>query len=252
MTENNTSTFPERLKVILGPRRQYAWGSFIGATRGSINRMFKGDIPGWEILLAIHDIERVNLNWLLSGEDHPYNVIGQQAGDEELAAEFEVLLAHHADWRLYWINHRTRFSVIFIRNAMRHTRDKRVEFQEVKVLGPGGGRTLLRHLDTVKTNLTIRPLSFAGEAFHRLTTGQMSNLEIAQLIEGTNATGQAMPYTLPNGGNYIDFKVGDPRQIKVDSLSHNITRLNLKQRRLVRTLVTELLQQEGKRWEEVY
>lgn len=252
MTKNNTSTFPERLRLLLGPRRQYAWGNFIGATRGSINRMFKGDIPGWEILLAIHDIERVNLNWLLTGDEHPYNVVGQQANDDELVAQLERLLKHHADWQICWLNHRNRFCVVLAREAVRHTRDKRVEFTDVQVLGAGGGRTLLRQLDTLKANTTINPLTIPGEAFHRLTTGQMSNLELLKLMQGNEGAGEATPYTLPNGGDFADIKIAEQRQVKIDSLSHNINRLNLKQRRLVRTLVSELLQQEGKKWEEIY
>ena len=211
--------------------------------------MFKGDIPGWEILLAIHDIERVNLNWLLSGEEHPYNVIGQQAGDEELLSTLDMLLKYHDDWHVYWINCRSRFCIALARNAERHTRDKRVMFTDIKLLGAGGGQALLRQLDILKSSMKILPLSVTGEAFHQLTTGEMSNHELIALIKESE---NIQPGLLPENGNFASFRGADPRQGKIDSLSHNVNRLNLKQRRLVRTLVTELLEQENKKWEEVY
>lgn len=66
--------FSERLRLVLNGRKIYPWATILGASRGAAETMKKGNIPGPDILNAIHHREHVSLSWLVSGDGPAFRI----------------------------------------------------------------------------------------------------------------------------------------------------------------------------------
>jgi len=68
--------FIERMHLLAGDKKPNPWASRLGWDRGLISRVFTGkQLPGPEALMQLAIIERVCLNWLLTGIGSPYQVL---------------------------------------------------------------------------------------------------------------------------------------------------------------------------------
>lgn len=224
MTEYGPTGFADRLHRILGDRRQYAWGERVGASRGSVNRMFKGEIPGWELLLAIHEVERVDLNWLLTGHGAPYVRLTEVDGARLLATP---------GWDGHWFAAADALCLCLIRPARRHTHDRPVNYSKIHVLPVS--TAMLERLGQPRPHQAI---TLTEEDFRRLCEGWMGNLELLTHLEA-HAGRQPLA-------------VAEPALPGRDSLCHNLRRLPEGAQRVVRATVRQLLEEEGKAWEEFY
>jgi len=71
--EHEETTIAERIKHIRGSLSQIEFSSELGIFRNTLQKWEanKG-FPGFESLLKLHKIFKVNINWLISGEGKPY------------------------------------------------------------------------------------------------------------------------------------------------------------------------------------
>ncbi len=243
MENNKKNAFESRLRTVLAERKQYAWGESIGATRGSTNRMFKGEIPGWEILVAICDIERTNLNWLLYGIGQPFIVRGCRKHEEVCIQALDELYQRHGDWRIHCITQGTHYCLGLTRQARRMTRDKEVEYTEVQLITDGGGHRLLKRVE--QTDQTVYRVPIPSDDFERLAQGKIGNIELLETINrsATKASRTLVPAPPP-----IEPASPSPRK---DPISYNLARLKQGKYRAVESMIREMLQQQGDRWEEL-
>lgn len=64
------------MHLLAGDMKPNPWASRFGWDRGLISRVFSGkQLPGPEALAQLAQAERVNLNWLLTGDGVPYQVL---------------------------------------------------------------------------------------------------------------------------------------------------------------------------------
>lgn len=81
--------FKERIEFLRDGRKPNTWGGDIGWTRGIIDTVFRfGKAPGPEALTRLAMIERVCLNWLLTGEGAPYAVFPPPHWDNMRLGEY--------------------------------------------------------------------------------------------------------------------------------------------------------------------
>ena len=241
MDKNKKNGFEIRLRTVLAERKQYAWGESIGATRGSTNRMFKGEIPGWEILVAICDVERTNLNWLLNGIGQPFITRGCRKREEDCIRIFDELYQRHNDWRIHCITQGTHYCLGLTRHAHRMTRDKSVDYTEVQLITDGGGHRLLRRLE--QTEQTIYRVPIPSDDFERLARGYVGNVELLETINrsATKANRTLVPAPPPASAS------SQPK----DPVSYNLSRLKHGKHHAIESLIREMLEQQGDQWEEV-
>lgn len=74
-------SFSERLTDLLSGRGKNAWGKVMGFNSSNITRMFRNEIPGYEILSAIMKMENVSLSWLLEGKGSPFLIDVQETAE---------------------------------------------------------------------------------------------------------------------------------------------------------------------------
>ncbi len=243
MEKKKKNAFETRLRTVLAQRKQYAWGESIGATRGSTNRMFKGEIPGWEILVAICDIERTSLNWLLNGIGQPFITLGCRKHEEACIAAFDQLFRRHDDWRIHCITQGTHYCLGLTRRSRRMTRSKEVEYTEVQLITDGGGRRLLQRVE--ETKRTVYRVPVPSDDFERLARGYVGNVELLETINrsATKASRTLVPAPPPPSA-----EKSAPRH---DPISYNLARLQQGKHRAIESMIREMLEQQGDQWEEI-
>jgi len=241
MEKKRNNEFESRLRLVLASRKQYAWGESVGATRGSTNRMFKGEIPGWEILIAICDIERTSLNWLLNGVGHPFITNGCRRYETKCVNAFEELFQRHQDWRIHCATQGTHYAIVLTRRSSRMTRDKEVEYTEIQIITDGGAQRLLKRVEQSSDTIFRIPMSDAD--FERLATGTMGNVELLETINrNASKTFRTIVPSPP---------AARPPEPQADPVMYNLGRLEQGKHGEVESLIRKMLAQQGDRWEEL-
>lgn len=91
--------FLSRLNKVLAGRYKTPWGASIGLARGTVDRMFRGEVPGPEKLCILQKFENLSLDWLLSGRQRPYLLDDVKTTEEACALVRAILAGEPADWR---------------------------------------------------------------------------------------------------------------------------------------------------------
>lgn len=69
----NDSSFKDRLKILMGDERPYAWCRKVKIEKGLFQYYWqKGKIPKYENLLKIRNYTGCSLDWLMTGEGDPF------------------------------------------------------------------------------------------------------------------------------------------------------------------------------------
>lgn len=100
ISDKGNKTFLYRINWILGDREKHPWGRSLGLRNSRIDSIFKGVPPQVDGLERIRRGERVNLDWLISGEGAPF-VVPIFRDDAACAAALAERLADGGDYRLY-------------------------------------------------------------------------------------------------------------------------------------------------------
>lgn len=80
-TSQTDPAFQARITWLLGDRQKHPWGRSLGLKNSRIDSIFRGIIPQADALLRIREAERVNIDWLLTGEGVP--LLRKQDSEEE-------------------------------------------------------------------------------------------------------------------------------------------------------------------------
>lgn len=89
--------FLSRMKWVLGDRQKHPWGDSIGLKNSRIDSIFKGLLPQADALLAIRHAEKVNIDWLLTGEGQPYVRREDSEQEARLLKHFRMLPPHQRE-----------------------------------------------------------------------------------------------------------------------------------------------------------
>lgn len=110
--------FYERLKLLVGDDKPFAWAARVGLSKGAFNRVWnQGTIPSHEGLVKIKTATGVSLDWLLTGEggNEPVKVILETSDAEDyllriLPCLSQIAELHYSDnFREKAISHLVRF-----------------------------------------------------------------------------------------------------------------------------------------------
>lgn len=89
--------FLTRMKWVLGDRQKHPWGRTVGLKNSRIDSIFNGVLPQADALLAIREAEKVNIDWLLTGEGQPTVRREDSDQEERLLKHFRMLSPSHRE-----------------------------------------------------------------------------------------------------------------------------------------------------------
>ena len=142
VSDNRNKTFLYRISWILGGRDKHPWGRSIGLKNSRIDSMFRGHVPQVDALERIRRAERVNLDWLISGEGAPY-VIPNMRDDDASSEALKDYLQDGNDYVLYILAGRADAAVVLtLPVAIDYEDGTEASFVDVVVIQPAGPRTL--------------------------------------------------------------------------------------------------------------
>lgn len=95
--ENIDTGFMTRMNWVLGDRQKHPWGRSIGLKNSRIVSIFDGVMPQADALLMIRRAEKVNIDWLLTGEGQPTVRREDAEQEERLLRHFRMLPAHQRE-----------------------------------------------------------------------------------------------------------------------------------------------------------
>lgn len=254
----SVSIFAERLSHVLGGRRRTPWGERLGSNKGTVYRMFQGEIPRWETLCAIQRVENVSLSWLLTGAGSPF-LVHCAPTDPATAAWLGSQLAEFLDWTMYLVPGSAdgRCCLILTRSASFEARGKTVPYTRVELLaGIVGPRTRARMRDATPA-AGLRLLALGPRDFERLAAGELGTWSLLGEPEAPGLVADARsadPDELASAGR--EYARPPPEWVATaldaaaDPLCHNVGRLSAANQQVVRSTVEALLRSEGQLWEE--
>lgn len=184
-------TFISRLLFILGERDRYPWGEALGLTRGTINRISSGHVPGPEILGSVTRSENVSLSWLLEGIGVPY-LVSRCQSDAEACALLTQHLNDEPGWAIYLIACEPDFVIVLTNPCQIVSGSKTVDYSCVEIISGAGPETVRAALDARKSN-PVRRLSISSKDLQRLSAGWMGNLELFGWRDTPGILAQAKP-----------------------------------------------------------
>lgn len=241
------NTFQDRLGWLLGGRKPHPWGEGVGWSRGVIQKLGEGVIPGSEYLGALARAEGVNLNWLLTGEGRPFQ-ISPCPSDAEAAELVSAHLADSADWLTYLLRSGDRTAIALEMPASFRLKDVDYPYTVLELItGVIGPKTML----ALKEHRLNKP-----PAVMDMTTAEMDGLEAGELgtwaftREGgilrrysSAALQGEMTYAADGNPTYVTFTIAGKRERK---LIERLRELSDEEIKAVETLI-EKLPGNGKR-----
>ncbi len=249
--------FVARLHTLLGGRRQTPWGERLGSNKGTIYRMFQGEIPRWETLCAIQHAENVSLSWLLTGAE-PAFLVEHRSTDAGCAEWLQARLGEAGDWTVYLVadSHGVR-CLVGTRAAAFDARGRRVEYTAVEVLAGPVGRETLSALDGLAAREAVRVARTAAEDAERIARGEVGTFGLfgdGGLLAEAAANRQALSRLAGGEGPPVASHVPQAAEPSAsrDPLCHNAGRLSDAGRTVARATIEALLENEGRLWEEPY
>lgn len=258
--ESVSFPFPKRLQRLLEGRKQTPWGEQLGSNKGTIYRMFQGEIPRWETLCAIQHAENASLSWLLTGEGAPY-LATRRDTDAQCAALAGGLLARARNWSAYIAYGQACLRcLVLTRPAAFQVGGRRVPYTALAVVaGPIGPQTLsvLEGL-AGRQHLWLAPM--ADDAVTHIAQGEVGTFGLlgeAGLLQGAAPAARRdvaelrAAWSEDGSGHEPMLRVAEAAA-HPDPLCHNVRRLNEQGRSVVRATVEALLEGEGHAWEEPY
>ncbi|NIR28158.1 MAG: bacteriophage CI repressor [Gammaproteobacteria bacterium] len=249
--------FVQRLHEVLGGRRQTPWGERLGSNKGTIYRMFQGEVPRWETLCAIQHAENVSLSWLLTGEGPPF-LVTHRTTDAGCAEWVEARL-EGADWIVYLVLAPGGLHCLaFARPAAFDARGRRVEYTAVEILAGPAGRHTLSALEALPAREGLRIARIADGDAERIACGQVGTFGLLGekgLLAGAVAADRGTLARLAGDGG-LAAAARVPRAAEPspshDPLCRNAVRLSEAGRVVARATIAALLENEGRAWEDFY
>lgn len=207
----------ERFRTLLLDRKAHPFGSSVQLNKSMVTRLARGSLPDPEYLVPLLRIERVSLNWLLTGEGAPYSV-NSYVGDVEAWQDLKAKLSDepHA-WNIYLAVSPAGWTVVLDQECSSTSKAgetywyRATEVTAGKVCGPVVARGI-EHWARLKP---VHVLKLSSAHWMKLVTGHLGN---AQLWGLSGVQAVAEPYTiddvneiLPNyGTSTIQEDAGEP------------------------------------------
>lgn len=198
------NNFKERLVLILNGRKKHPWGEALGFTRGTLTRLFNGEIPSAEKLTPICRTENVSLTWLLEGIGEPY-MVHHTYTDEETA---ELIKDHTDDesWQILVLKNQVYPAVILTLPATMQVGKSHIKYTAIEIIaGPAGPETLEA---ITGANALTQEIDVDEFTMRRLYAGKVSNQEI---FGNTETLLYAQPLQPFSGNLPLHHKVAENR-----------------------------------------
>jgi len=167
--ENEPGDLVTRLEWSLKGRLKYPFGSAIGLSRGTINRLFSDRFnASSDLLNAIRKYENISIDWLLNGWGEPYvvrHLVADSLGPMLLDAMID---GEPLDWSAYVFSDTDRTALVLRQPSQYYISDRAVEYTQFEVLAGELGPQTYKVLENcqfarryiVKTNaLTLQRLA---------------------------------------------------------------------------------------------
>lgn len=139
--------FLSRLKEVLKTRYKTPWGASIGLARGTVDRMFRGEVPGPDKLCIIQQAENVSLDWLLAGRCRPYLLDDVPDADEAKALIKGILAGEPSDWRLDVLTDGLRHALLFSCVDRYYVDGRPVDYRHIRLITGNVAGSVLVWLD---------------------------------------------------------------------------------------------------------
>lgn len=194
----------ERFRALLLDRKAHPFGSSVQLNKSMVTRMTRGSLPDPEYLVPLLRIERVSMNWLLTGEGAPYTV-NSYVGDVEAWQDLKAKLSDEPDaWNIYLAVSSAGWTVVLDQECSSTSKAgdtywyRSTEVTGGKVCGPVVARGI-EHWARLKA---VRVLKLSVTHWTKLVTGQLGNAQLWGL-SGVPAVAEPQPLTdlsdvLPN------------------------------------------------------
>lgn len=163
--------------------KKHQWGKARGFSAGVVDRIFRGQIPGHEVLNAISMYDNVSLTWLVSGLGSPYLVFSGSA-DDEVAEQLQEFLSEKWSIVILSAPSNKEDAIVLMRPSTYEYKEKEIEYLDLKILvGPIGLMTsqLLKN-----SKQSIASIEVSEFVLHRITRGQSSNSDILKHVNTKN------------------------------------------------------------------
>lgn len=170
----------ERFRALLLDRKAHPFGSSVQLNKSMVTRLTRGSLPDPEYLVPLLRIERISLNWLLTGEGAPYSV-NSYVGDVEAWQDLKEKLSDEPDaWNIYLAISPAGWTVVLDQECSSTSKAgetywyRNTEVTGGKVCGPVVARGI-EHWSRLKT---IRVLKLSSAHWMKLVTGHLGNAQL--------------------------------------------------------------------------
>lgn len=164
----------DRLNQILNGRKKHPWGEKLGFTRGTLTRLFNGEILSADKLLPICRAENVSLSWLLDGVGEPYQV--HHTFTDEETADLLSLYIDDEDWEILVLKNQAYPAIVLTLPATMMVGKKHIDYTATEIIaGPMDYQTLSVLNNTSRM---ISEISSGDFNMRKLYAGKMSNLAL--------------------------------------------------------------------------
>lgn len=143
----------ERLRILLRGRKKHPWAASLGISRGTADRMFRGEIPGHETLGLIMRAENISISWLTEGAGAPY-LVRWFTTDEEALKYLDELLELQ-DWTVHRLTDGEKIDVLILyAPAEVEYKGTTVRYTEINVIAGVSLRVVARLAELPSHRLT--------------------------------------------------------------------------------------------------
>ncbi len=170
-------TFLDRLQRVLSGRKPHTWAATVGWTRGAVDSVKEGGIPGPDFLAALGRAENVNLNWALTGQGAPYRV-AVAASDLQAAQILDAHLVDSQDWQPYLLEASGRYAAVLTMPASYLLKEKEIQYTAMEVVAGALGPASILMLDRKSPAKGCELVKVADEELRELEKGEVGAYEL--------------------------------------------------------------------------
>jgi len=177
ISKNVNCNFLSRIEFLLGNQKKHNWGKERGFSPGTIDRLFKGQIPGHEVLTAISMFDNASITWLISGSGSPFLVVATSQDDEFAEQLQDHLLADH---EIHIFNNPSikTTAIVLSRRSTYTYKDKTIQFTDIKIITGFIGIITRQFLKECKEHHKTENLIVSEFCLHRISKGMASIMDI--------------------------------------------------------------------------
>jgi len=226
------------MAFLLAGRKKHPWGKSIGIGRGTIDRIFAGQLPGGETLALIARAENASITWILEGAGSPY--LSYLAVDE---SDFSRAIRAQRDdsWSVaYFLEGYGRCAVILSQPAsyeVKSTGGKTTAIDHTAIEVIAGPTYIGIDVDLASLG-EVRRLPIDAETIDRLARGSYGTWQLLLADNAICRGAEAVPeVALPAG-----VAEGGPKPyLDTDSLRSDIDRLPAELRAHLAAIVSAMV-----------